>query len=98
MAASEVFVTGDCGVDSVSLDDVGLPVGVAAVDNEGDGVGDTPRANCLLLCSDFCFLSNLSASISALLCSRCAKLPVLVEAPVGNAENHDINRGHIPRD
>ena len=62
-----------------------------ALDNEGEDGVETPKLKSFFLCSDFCFFSSLSASISARLCSRASKLPFLVEAPVGSAENHDMN-------
>ena len=49
---------------------------------EGGG-GDGAELNNFFLCSDFCFLRSLAASISALFCSRASKFPVLVTAPSG---------------
>ena len=61
------------------------------LDNDGDEGAETPRERSCFFCSDFCFFNNLSASISARLCSLASKLPFLVEAPAGKAENHDMN-------
>ena len=83
--------TGEAGSDSVTLKGCTEGGGVVALDNDGDEGVETPRVSNCLLCSDFCFFSNLSASISARLCSRASKLPFLVDAPVGSAENHDMN-------
>ena len=85
-----MFIFGEAGSDSVNLAGWSAGGGVVALDSDGVEGVDTPSASSCLLCSDFCFFSNLSASISALLCSRASKLPFLVEAPAGNAENHDM--------
>ena len=81
---------GELGSDSVSL---GLSArgGVLALDREGDVRGVIPSDTCWRRSSDFCFLSNLSASIAALLCSLSCKLPCLVEAPGGSEANQDIH-------
>ena len=83
--------TGETGVDSVSLAVCSVGGGVEALDNEGEEGAETPSESSCFLCSDFCFFSNLSASISARLCSRASKFPFLVEAPAGKAENQDMN-------
>ena len=82
------------GADSTSLSRDGLEEGVLAVDNEGEGGADTPNSLNFFLCSAFCFFNNRAASISALLCSLASRLPFLVAAPVGRAENQDMGLGH----
>ena len=78
------------GADSTSLSREGLEEGVLAVDKEGEGGADTPNLLNFFLCSAFCFFNNRAASISALLSSLASRLPVLVAAPVGRAENQDM--------
>ena len=64
--------------------------GVGALDNDGEDGTDTPNERSCFPCSDFCFLSNRSASILARLLSLASKFPDLVAAPDGRAENHDM--------
>ena len=63
---------------------------MVALDKEGEVGAETPSDKSFFLCSDFCFFRRRSASISALLCSLASRLPDLVAAPVGSAENQDI--------
>ena len=83
-------VDGVTGADSINLSDTTAGGGVEALDSEGEVGAETPNSASFFLCSDFCFLSSRSASISALLCSLAWRSPDLVEAPAGRDENHDI--------
>ena len=77
-------------MEAVSRSGWSVGGGVVALDREGDDGVETPSASNCFRCSDFCFFNNLSASISARLFSLASKFPVLVVAPDGREENHDM--------
>ena len=81
----------ETGADSVNLIKSSRGGGVGALDSEGEEGVETPNERSCRRCSDFCFFRSLSASISALLASLACKLPLLVEAPAGRAENQDMD-------
>ena len=96
MTTPVLFIVGGvAGADSTTLSE--SLVGVGALDREGELGAETPNVRSCLRCSDFCFLSKRSASISALLCSLLSMDPDLVLAPAGRLANQDMYLGYSLR-